>query len=127
MPTTYYSTWLHTFTELTPVQCLAERLGLQSGLLIPSRLTEPYLFRGESIASRSTLERKILWPLFILYFSLCLHGSGAVMEKIKHGYFFRALAYHKIIHISHSADFLFRLHKLRERIIFFNLLYLTPS
>ncbi|KAL5711143.1 NADH:ubiquinone reductase (H(+)-translocating) [Ranunculus cassubicifolius] len=47
--TTPHYTWLYTFTELTPVQCQAE-------------LTGPYLFRGESGASRSTVERKILGP-----------------------------------------------------------------
>jgi len=33
--TTPYYTWLYTFTELTPVQCLAELRGLQSLFLIP--------------------------------------------------------------------------------------------
>lgn len=36
MPTTTpHYTWLYTFTELTPVQCLAELRGLQSNFLIP--------------------------------------------------------------------------------------------
>lgn len=33
--TTPHYTWLYTFTERTPVQCLAERWGLQSNFLIP--------------------------------------------------------------------------------------------
>ncbi|KAK2995377.1 hypothetical protein RJ640_029009 [Escallonia rubra] len=33
--TTPHYTWLYTFTELTPVQCLAELRGLQSLLFIP--------------------------------------------------------------------------------------------
>jgi hypothetical protein len=62
--TTPHYTWLYTFIELTPVQSLAELRGLQSLFLIPifPRLTGPYLFRGKSGASRSTVERKILGP-----------------------------------------------------------------
>lgn len=65
MPTTTpHYTWLYTFTELTPVQCLAELRGLQSLLLIPisAQANGALLIQGESGASRSTVERKILGP-----------------------------------------------------------------
>lgn len=86
MPTTTpHYTWLYTFTELTPVQCLAERWGLQSRLLVPisAQANGALLIQGgEWSLDKHSLEEDP-WPLFILYRGLCPHGSGAEMEKIK--------------------------------------------
>lgn len=63
--TTPHYTWLYTFTELTPVQSLAELRGLQSLFLIPifAQANGALLIQGgESGAPRSTVERKILGP-----------------------------------------------------------------
>lgn len=65
MPTTTpHYTWLYTFTELTPVQCLAELRGLQSLLFI---LTQANAYSGGRVEPREALLRgRSLAPLHSL-------------------------------------------------------------